>query len=159
MHDVVHALWPNITVRRHSRTVKCLLIACIVIAVIAVSVLAFLVLDDLVGLEPRGLTVTRICLIKGRIFQYARSHNQLPHSLSDLPLTPGYDNSICDGWGRAIAYEVSPSGLVTLTSRGRDGKVGGSDKDADMVATFPTRDAQGRWSYTTIQWNHDPFSQ
>jgi len=117
-----------------------------------------LALDDLVGIPPRVLTATRMWVIKRRILQFTQSHNQLPSSLSDLPIMTGYDNSVSDEWGHVMAYEVSPSGLVTLTSLGRDGKIGGSGKDADMVATFPSHDAQGKWSDELVQWNHDPSS-
>jgi hypothetical protein len=137
---------------------KRLVIVCLVVAGIAVSVLAWLALDDLGWIPPRDLTATRKWVIKRRILQFAQSHNQLPYSLSDLPIMTGYDNSVTDEWGRVIAYEVSSSGLVTLTSLGRDGKIGGSGKDADMVATFLSHDVQGRWSDELVQWNHDPFS-
>jgi hypothetical protein len=138
---------------------KRLLIVCSVIVGIAILVLAWRALDDLIGIPPRGVTWSRMWLTKRRILQYALSHNQLPRSLSDLPIMPGYDNSVDDEWGRPITYEVSPSGVVTLTSLGRDGKVGGSGEDADMIATFPSHDAQGRWSDESVAWSHDPFSQ
>jgi hypothetical protein len=137
---------------------KRLVIVCFVVAGVAVSVLAWLALDDFVGIPPRALTATRMWGVKRRILQFAHSHNQLPYALSDLPIMTGYDNSVSDEWGRLIAYKVSSSGSVTLTSLGRDGKIGGSGKDADMVATFPSQDVQGRWSDELIQWNHDPFS-
>jgi hypothetical protein len=125
---------------------KRLLIVCGVIMAIAILVLAWMALDDLVGIPPGALTASRIILTKRRILQYAQSHNELPHSLSELPILPGYDNEVIDEWGREIAYEVSPSGLVTLTSLGRDGKIGGSGRDQDTATTFPSHDEQGRWS-------------
>jgi hypothetical protein len=123
---------------------KRLLIVCGVIMAIAILVLAWMALDDLVGLPPGALTATRIVVTRRRMLQYAQSHNQLPHLLSELPILPGYDNDVIDEWGGVIAYEVSPSGLVTLTSLGRDGKIGGSGRDQDMATTFPSHDEQGR---------------
>ncbi len=131
----------------------------IVIAAVAFAVFAWMALDDLVGIPPRSLTATRMWVVKRRILRYAHSHNQLPRSLSDLPIMQGFVNDIRDEWGRVIAYAVSPSGLVTLTSLGRDGKSGGTGKDADMVATFPSHDGQGKWSDELVDWNHGPFSQ
>jgi hypothetical protein len=131
----------------------------IIIGLVAVFVLAFWALDDLVRIPPRGLTATRMWGIKRRILEFAVSHNQLPRSLDNLPIMQGYDNSISDEWGRPITYKFSPLGLVTLTSLGRDGKVGGFGIDADMVATFSSHDGQGRWCDELIDWIHNPFSQ
>jgi Type II secretion system (T2SS), protein G len=131
----------------------------IIIAGIAFGVFAWMELDDFIGIPPRVLTATRMWVVKRRILQYAHSHNQLPHSLSELPIMQGYDNDVEDEWGRMIAYLVSPSGLVTLTSLGRDRKQGGTGKDADMVATFPSRDGQGNWSDGGIEWSHNPSSE
>jgi len=128
------------------------------IAGIAGGVFAFMALDDFIGIPPRALTATRMWGIKRRVLQYAHSHNQLPHGLSDLPVMAGYDNSIYDEWGRAFSYEILPAGDVRLTSLGRDGKIGGSGKDADFVATFPSHDAQGRWSDEMIGWSQTPLS-
>ena len=116
------------------------------IAVIAVGIFAWMALDDFIGLPPRAYTHSGMLLTSRRILRYAHSHNQLPRTLSDLPVMDGYDNSFGDEWGRIYIYEVLPSGDVRLTSLGRDGKVGGSGKDADMVLIFPPHDARGNWS-------------
>ena len=127
------------------------------VAGISILVLVGFALDDFVGIPPRALTRTRIWGIKERVLQYAHSHNQLPHFLSELPPMGGaYDDSVVDEWGRPIAYTVSASGLVTLTSLGRDGKVGGSGKDADMIGTFASHDSQGRWSDELAEWSLTP---
>ena len=112
------------------------IIVCGVILGVAILVLAWLALDDFIGLPPGSVTITRISLTHRRIVQFVRSHKQLPHSLSDLPIVSGYDNSVIDEWGRMIMYEASPSGDITLTSLGRDGKVGGSGKDKDLIDSF-----------------------
>jgi hypothetical protein len=135
---------------------KRLTIIIIVIAGIAIGVFALMALEDFIGIPPRALTGTRMWVVKRRILQYAHSHNQLPQALSDLPEMGGFDNSVSDAWGRIFRYELLPSGDVRLTSLGRDGKVGGSGNDADMIATFPSHDAQGRWSGEMIDWSHNP---
>ena len=128
----------------------------IVAAGIAVCVLVFIALDEAIRIPPRVLTETRMWVVKRRILRDARSHNQLPHALSELPKMEGYDNHIWDEWGRVLIYEVLPSGDIRLTSLGRDGKVGGSGKDQDMVTTFPSHDAQGRWSDEMVGWSRTP---
>jgi hypothetical protein len=110
-------------------------------------------------ISPRELTATRMWVIKRRILQYAHSYNQMPYSLSDLLTIEGYDNSIEDGWGRVITSKVSPLGTVTLISLGRDGKVGGSGNNADLVAIFTYRDANNGWNDEFIQWDRDPSRQ
>jgi hypothetical protein len=121
-----------------------------------IAVLALTLVDTI---PPRSLTATRMMVIKRRVMQYAHAHSELPHSMTGLPVMQGYDNSIRDGWGRDITLEVSSSGIVTLRSLGRDGVVGGSGEDADMIASFPAHDSQGGWSDEMIQWSHDPFSR
>ena len=97
-------------------------------------------------------------VLKRRILQFAHSHGELPHTLTALPEMQGYDTSTRDEWGRDIVFEVSTSGIVTLRSLGRDGVVGGSGNDADMIGSFPSRDADGRWNDEMVQWSHNPFS-
>jgi hypothetical protein len=89
--------------------------------------------------------------------QFAHSRGELPHSLTDLPELRGFHDRIRDGWGRDIEFDVSSSGVVTFRSLGRDGIVGGSGEDADMLASFPSHDERGKWSEETVQWSHNPF--
>jgi hypothetical protein len=116
------------------------------IAGIALAFSAWMVLDDFVGLPPGSLTSTRVFVTKRRILQFAHSQNRLPDSLSELPLMTGYDNSLQDEWGRAITYDVTPTGVVTLSSLGRDDKIGGAGKDEDLNSSFSSHDSQGRWA-------------
>jgi hypothetical protein len=133
---------------------RLIIILGLVIAVVAVF--AFMLVDTI---PRRSITASHMMVIKRCILQHAHSHGELPHSLTGLPEMQGRDNCIRDGWGRNIILEVSSSGIVTLRSLGRDGVVGGSGEDADMIGTFPSRDEQGRWSDEMVEWSHDPFSR
>ena len=113
--------------------------------------MAFILVD---AIPPRSRIAAHMMGLKRRILQYAHSHGELPHSLTGLPEMQGYDNSIRDGWRRDIILEISSSGIVTLRSLGRDGAVGGSGEDADMIGSFPSRDEQGRWSDEVVHWSH-----
>jgi Type II secretion system (T2SS), protein G len=135
------------------------LIVCLIVLGVAFACVALWVLDDFIRIPPRALTGSNMWVLKRRILQFAHSHGELPHALTGLPEMQGYYNSTRDAWGREIVFEVSPSGIVSLRSLGRDGVVGGSDEDADMIGSFPARDSQGRWSNEMIQWSHDPFSR
>ena len=141
-----------------SHTMKRLLIVCLIVVGIVVAVAACRVLDESIRIPPRSLTNTTMWVLKRRILQFAHSHGELPHTLTALPEMQGYDTSTRDEWGRDIVFEVSTSGIVTLRSLGRDGVVGGSGNDADMIGSFPSRDADGRWNDEMVQWSHNPFS-
>jgi hypothetical protein len=93
------------------------------------------------------------------VLRYAQAHGQLPASLAALPPMEGYDSSVQDGWKRDIVFEVSASGVVSFRSLGRHAAVGGSGEDADIVRSFPSRDAQGNWSNEMVEWTEDTFKR
>ncbi len=126
----------------------------IILALVA-AVIAILVFSLVDVVPPRGLTATRMQMLKRRVIQYGQAHGELPTSLAGLPEIKGYDCDIRDGWKRDIIFEVSTSGVFTFRSLGRDGIVGGTGDDGDIVMSFPTRDAQGKWSDETVGWSED----
>jgi hypothetical protein len=65
----------------------------------------------------------------------------------------GYDASVTDGWGRTLSYQTNTTGIVTLESLGRDGILGGSGADADIIRSFRIRDARGAWSDEMVDWS------
>jgi len=105
------------------------------------------------------MTATRMQVLKRRVLQYAQSHGELPKSLATLPPMEGYDSSTLDGWKREIIFEVSKSGVVSFRSLGRDGVSGGSGEDADILRSFSTRDAGGKWSDEMVEWSEDTFKK
>ena len=130
------------------------LIIILAIVTVAVVVLASCFVDRI---PPRAMTATRMHGLKRRVLQYAQSHSELPKSLATLPTLGGYDSSVQDGWKKAIIFEVSVSGVVSFRSFGRDGVVGGSGDDSDIVRSFPSRDVQGKWSDEMVEWSEDTF--
>ena len=120
-------------------------------AITAALALVALLLVDVVS--PRSRTVTRFDTIATRILEYAQANDGLPDSLRNLPPRQGYDNNIQDGWGRDILYQVTADGAVTLTSHGEDGRAGGQDDGADLVATFSARGSDGKWR-SEVQWTY-----
>ncbi|MDR1282624.1 MAG: type II secretion system protein GspG [Opitutaceae bacterium] len=96
---------------------------------------------------PGALTETRMHRLKIRLLDYARFHNRQPASLDELPPDDEhYGESGYDAWKRPITFRISPEGIVTLQSPGRDGKAGGTGKDADITRSFRLRDARGQWN-------------
>jgi hypothetical protein len=87
-------------------------------------------------IPPRDLTVTRICITEIRIRSYWKANGQLPASLSDLTFLKGRDNSVIDGWGRPIKYDVTGTTTVTLSSLGANGAAGGTGLNKDIIVAF-----------------------
>jgi hypothetical protein len=69
-------------------------------------------------IPPHDLTKTRIGVIEIRIRSYWKANGHLPGSLSDLPVLPRRDNSVMDGWGTPIKYEITGATTFTLSSPG-----------------------------------------
>ena len=138
---------------------KRLLIVCLIVVG---ALLAFSVIWSWHGfavMSARDLTCTRMFVTKARILEYARTNGKLPPSLSVLPPRPGKDDSIADAWGREIMYEADSSGTVTLKSLGRDGIMGGSGEDVDIICAFDARDAQGHWSNPLGDWSYNSLKR
>jgi hypothetical protein len=106
-------------------------------------------------IPPRSSTYSTIWVMKQRILRYAKQHNSLPKSPSDLPEIPGKISRVHDAWGREILMSFA-DGKATLTSLGRDGKPGGTGEDADMSGVFPLKDENGKWADEGVDWVHEP---
>src|SRR5689334_17156311 len=99
----------------------------LVVVVLAVTGAIMLSVVDVA--PPRSLTAGRMQTTKRRILRYAHQYGELPTSLSILARIGGYGNEIVDGWKRPLIFETSPTGLISLRSLGRDGKIGGEGDD------------------------------
>ncbi|HZM02115.1 MAG TPA: type II secretion system protein GspG [Candidatus Saccharimonadales bacterium] len=117
------------------------------------------------GTVPRGkITRQRMAFDRVRILEYGRVHGQLPPNLAALPrlgLKPEADHYLEDAWHKRLIYEVESSGTVTLKSLGKDGALGGSDDDADIIFRFPSHNADGSWieaNYSTYD-SYEPPQQ
>jgi hypothetical protein len=105
----------------------------LVIIVIALAVVVFAFVEEV---PPTALTRTCMTVTEGRIHDYAATHHHLPSKLSDLPrLADNRNDSIIDGWGNAIQYEVDGQS-VTLLGLGKDGLPGGDGQNADIKSIF-----------------------
>jgi hypothetical protein len=109
----------------------------IIAGAVALALVVFLLIERI---PPDAMTRTRIGIVEERLRRYWAKHGALPTDLSELPeLRKDRDSSTLDGWGRPIGYEVqrTDNGVrVLLSSLGRDGRLGGSGQDADIVAAF-----------------------
>lgn len=126
---------------------------------IVTTVVLIVVLNAFVDrIPPPSITYSTMHMAKRRILRYAAKHDVLPKSLSQTEAISGYHSSLRDGWGRDIDYAVSSNGTVTLTSLGKDKKVGGTKESADMIGVFQTRKANGKWEDEFVEWTIDPFA-
>jgi hypothetical protein len=86
-------------------------------------------------IPPRSMTITRMWLIKNKLFNYYQKYSKFPENLEFLPMTSGKDNSINDGWGRKILY-IREGPLIILKSYAKDGLEGGKKEDRDILGIF-----------------------
>ena len=94
-------------------------------------------------ITPVDMTWTAMGETFARIDIYTRSNKSLPTTLEMLPKRENYMNQTTDGWGRQLHYSLSQDGIISLTSLGRDGVVGGQGEDADITEAYHTRRADG----------------
>jgi hypothetical protein len=125
--------------------------------VVVVSLLAIVLAGISVALlfhpiPKESLTDARMWVIKRRILRSARDNARLPENISNLPPLERFDNSVADGWNRAIQYEFDTNGIVTLTSLGADGRPGGDAENRDIVRVFSARSPDGAWVDELSDW-------
>jgi Type II secretion system (T2SS), protein G len=123
-------------------------------ATIVVVAVCFICVDII---PPRSLTITRMHVMRVRIIQYGLQHGGLPERLTNLPPRPGYDSAITDAWGRPLDYSFDASGIVTLRSLGSDKIQGGDGNKRDIIGSFASHDAQGRWEDRYEDWIQTPL--
>ncbi|MHC4618446.1 MAG: type II secretion system protein GspG [Planctomycetota bacterium] len=87
-------------------------------------------------IPPEELTRSHMIETAIRIREYLRTHQRLPEDMSQLPEREGYSDGRKDGWGNEIKYTADSCNVVTLTSFGRDGELGGQGRNADIVESF-----------------------
>jgi hypothetical protein len=105
------------------------------IALILIFIMIFF--SALIGarIPSEDMTKTRQMILEVRIRDYYEQKGVMPSALQDLTRIEGKDNSIIDGWGKEMLYLTNRK-FVLLRSYGRDGKIGGEGKDADMEIKF-----------------------
>ncbi len=78
--------------------------------------------------SPAETTYAHMKVTERRVRDYVAKNRTLPATLADLAGRDGNrDASLADGWGRELLYEARGDGTVTLSSRGRTGKVEADD--------------------------------
>jgi hypothetical protein len=73
------------------------------------------------AMSPEEETDTGLSYTEDRVQDYVSKEHHLPAKLSDLPLNPGKDGRLTDGWGKPFLYAPQKDGSVILSSVGRDG--------------------------------------
>ena len=101
---------------------------------------------------PHDMSLTAITETHVRMHLYLLEHRECPESLSQLPKRDGYMNRTTDGWDRPLIYSVDDGGVITLSSLGRDGVVGGTGDDRDITRRFRTRNEDGTLNIDDELW-------
>ena len=107
-------------------------------------------------LPPENATSTTMYSLKRRIHLYAKTHNQLPKALEQLPPLEGFNNRTKDVWGNKIILKQDGY-LVSLISFGKDQKPGGSEGNRDVVGIFNTRLDNKNWAGENSPWFKKPL--
>ena len=95
---------------------------------------------------PRSaITRSTIEETRYRIYLFAAKNGKLPQRLSELPERDGYNNRMADLWERQLIYEVDDAGIISLVSYGRDGKLGGTSEDTDIIYRYRSHDEKGEF--------------
>lgn len=106
------------------------------------AVLIWLLNSLVTRISRRELTITAIGETHFRMYLFAQSNGTLPKQLADLPERIGYANRLFDAWGRPLLFDIDDSGVITLGSLGRDGRIGGDGDNKDIVRKYRSRDAE-----------------
>ena len=64
--------------------------------------------------------------------------DEIPSDLDSLPKISGKMNDVNDAWGRPILFQRDGD-EVTLSSLGRDGKLGGTGADREITGVFSVK--------------------
>jgi hypothetical protein len=83
--------------------------------------------------SPEDETATNMVVLIKKIDEYGRQHKAIPSSLAVLP-EEGTDYTM-DGWHRSFQYSVN-NNIITITSLGKDGELGGTGADADISESY-----------------------
>ncbi len=115
------------------------------VLVIAISVL-FVVINVLAysmatRISPKEMTYTAMTETEVRMENYLQQNQSLPKSLDDLPMRRGYMNRTTDGWDHPLKYSHEGD-KFTLTSFGKDGAIGGSGENVDIVREYHLANGQ-----------------
>jgi len=94
-------------------------------------------------ITPVEMTRTAMTETFVRINIYAETNKMIPVSLEVLPKRNRYANRTIDGWGRPLRYSVSENGIITLTSLGQDGNLGGEAEDSDISESYYSKRSNG----------------
>jgi len=96
-------------------------------------------------------TRSRLFFWAVQIHDYVELNGKIPGKLSSIPKREGYDNSVKDGWGRALLYSHDEDGTITITSYGKDGKPGGKGDNEDMSVSYNPFDGESYYAMLGVQ--------
>ncbi len=82
---------------------------------------------------------------------FVATNGRAPSNLEELARYEPAVSTLKDGWGNPLVYQVESSGVVSITSLGKDKRPGGPGQNADSVWSFALKDQSGNWIGTNWQ--------
>jgi hypothetical protein len=124
-----------------------------VIALLVLGVIWYFIAKE-IAMQPLAVTWHAMDVSFHRIHLYAKANNKLPATIAECRENRGFLHFDWteDGWGNELIYEVSESGIVSLTSLGADNRPGGIGDDADITESYRTVDEDGRFIAGDDEW-------
>jgi hypothetical protein len=109
----------------------------LLVSIAVIGIVGLLLASYVDVLPPKYYTMLNMKLLRMQIETYHEVYGDLPGHLSDLPGIRGREKpTFLDGYGKTIDYELRVNGQICLRSFGKDGKAGGTGKNADIVMCF-----------------------
>ena len=96
--------------------------------IIVLSIFAVL-LFDAARIPPGRRTLGKLVHLGYRIGDYVEQNNMMPPDLSCLSIPT---NAITDEWGNEIKYVICDEKSCSITSLGKDGRLGGNNKNRGL---------------------------
>lgn len=102
-------------------------------------------------ISPEDRTYTSVSLLRTAMNSFVAANGRAPSNLEELARYEPAVSTWKDGWNNPLVYQVESSGVASITSLGKDKRLGGSGRNADSVWSFALKDQSGNWIGTNWQ--------
>jgi hypothetical protein len=114
------------------------------------------------GMSREDRTYTSASRLRVVIHTFVAARGRPASDIEELIRYEPVVSTLNDGWGNRLVYQVESSRVASITSLGKDKRVGGSGQNADLLWSFALKDSSGNWIGTNwgngaLDWLSNPF--